>query len=157
MQFSNHERYIFRTHFISKCYWALSLASVWGAVASDWRPTVLYPGVTHGTCLLQIILASVQVTGDCAGVTGVVRRQGAASSRVSVTLRSLSRQLWGGETLETEGQFSDVITTWDSGRPRIMRTAETRPRLRQQKQNSIQKMRDLGNKKKWTALFMFSF
>lgn len=52
---------------------------------------------------------------------------------------------------------SDVITTWDSGRPRIMRTAETRPRLRQKKQNSIQKMRDLGNKKKWTALFMFSF
>ena len=32
------------------------------------------PALTHGTCLLQILLASVQVTGDCAGVTGVVRR-----------------------------------------------------------------------------------
>ena len=53
--------------------------------------TVLYPGVTHGPCLL-LILAGVQVT-DCAGVTGVVSRQG--ESVLSVSLRSLSRQLWG--------------------------------------------------------------
>ena len=71
------------------------------------QPTVLYPGVTLGTCLLQIILASVQVTG-VTGVTGVVRRQGAAS-RVSVRLRSLSRQLWGGEIVSVS-VTCDVVT-----------------------------------------------
>ena len=74
-------------------FFSLSLAIVGWVVASDWRPnaTVLYPGVTHGPCLLRL-LAPVQVT-DCAGVTGVVSRQGRRVSVLSVRLRSLSRQL----------------------------------------------------------------
>lgn len=98
-----------------KYYLSLSLAKVWRIDASHWLPTVLYPGssVTLGTCLLQIILASVQVTG----VTGVVRRQGGVRlvSLDSVSLRSLSRQLWGGESRQY--QLVSIVTSPQHGTP----------------------------------------
>ena len=102
--------------FERKYYLSHSLANVWRIVASHWLPTVLYPGssVTLGTCLLQIILASVQVTG----VTGVVRRQGGSVTRVSRLSHSevtVKAALGRGESRQY--QLVSIVTSSQHGTP----------------------------------------
>ena len=135
-----------------KYYLSLSLAKVWRIDASHWLPTVLYPGssVTLGTCLLQIILASVQVTG----VTGVVRRQGGSETRVSrlsLTEVTVKAALGRGVTSASACVNSNVTTTWDTVIPRRILRRIARTRKTRRTQNNIQKMHDLGNNK-WTTL-----
>ena len=72
----------------------------------------------------------------------------------SVSLRSLSRQLWGGESRQhhlVSIVTSNVITTWGTVIPRRILRRIARTRKTRRIQNNIQKMHDLGNNK-WTAL-----
>ena len=156
LQFSNHERYIFRTHFISHVIGPL-IGQRMGADASDWRPAAHstlsrrdtrdmsatdYPGVCPGHRSYRSY-RSCQETGG--GQPGV--------SQTEVTVKAALG--WGDSQCQCHVWRCNVITTWDSVMQRILRRVVTRPRLRQKKRSSIQKMRDLGNKK-WTAVFMFS-